>query len=357
MSDWFEQQFEKTLGSCQLLSRAEAEHFVRSGFVLIRNAFDRNIANRVVEYAWDELKTKHDVERDRPESWLSRGDKSNPYIAYFRVGPQQRGINLKDKAPTALQAQMDVLGGRHRLPNNGDRMGWSFHAIANLGLYDQSTWTPPTRFAPGWHKDGWHFRHFLDSPEQGLLTVPIFSDIQPKSGGTVIATDSITPVARMLAKHPEGFHADSVQGSGYVIPYLLDQCHEFHELTGNAGDMAILHPYMMHRVNRNPSDRHRFIANVAVVLNEPMNFSRSQDDTYSLTELAVLRALDEDGMRFEPTTERCAYVPMPFRQEDDAKLRRKELEREMAAMRADGLVTPAWGATNGYMTNAEAVAS
>ena len=354
VSGWFDEQFEKTLENCQLLSRAEAEHFINKGFVLIRDAFNRDIAKQVVDCAWEELKAKHGVERDDPNTWLRRGDKSNPYIAYFRVGPQQQQLKLKDEAPTAFQTQIDVLGGPDRLSHAGNQMAWSFHAIANLGLYDESTWIPPTRYAPGWHKDGWHFRHFLDSPEQGLLTVPIFSDIQPRSGGTVIATDSIAPVARMLANFPQGFHADSVQGSGYVIPYLLDQCHDFQELTGNAGDMAILHPYMMHRVNRNPSDRHRFIANVAVVLNEPMRFIRSQDDKYSLTELAVLRALDNDGLNFEPTTERRAYVPMPFRDPNDAGIRRKELQLEMASMRSKGLITPAWGATNGYMSNAQA---
>ena len=42
------------------------------------------------------------------------------------------------------------------------------------------------------------FRHLLDSPEQGLLVVPLFNDILPQSGGTHIATDSIGVVSRFL---------------------------------------------------------------------------------------------------------------------------------------------------------------
>ena len=60
---------------------------------------------------------------------------------------------------------------------------------------------PPA--AGGWHKDGSFFRHFLDSREQGLLTIVYWSDVEPQGGGTFIAPDSIKVVARYLAEHPE----------------------------------------------------------------------------------------------------------------------------------------------------------
>ena len=59
-----------------------------------------------------------------------------------------------------------------------------------------------------------HFRHFLNSPEQGLLTVPIFSDILPKSGGTFVARDSIAPVARLLRVAAGGVASRQRAGSG-----------------------------------------------------------------------------------------------------------------------------------------------
>ena len=57
---------------------------------------------------------------------------------------------------------------------------------------------------PGWHKDGDFFRHFLDSPEQGLLTIVLWSDIEHRGGGTFVAADSVGPVARLLAERREG---------------------------------------------------------------------------------------------------------------------------------------------------------
>ena len=38
----------------------------------------------------------------------------------------------------------------------------------------------PSPEAGGWHKDGSFFRHFLDSREQGLLTIVYWSDVAPQ---------------------------------------------------------------------------------------------------------------------------------------------------------------------------------
>jgi hypothetical protein len=46
--------------------------------------------------------------------------------------------------------------------------------------------------------DGDFFVHFLDSPEQALLVIPLWSDIVPKGGGTVICADGIKPIAKHL---------------------------------------------------------------------------------------------------------------------------------------------------------------
>ena len=176
--------------------------------------------------------------------------------------------------------------------------------------------------------------------------MPIYSDIHPQSGGTFIAPDSIAPVARLLAGIPAGLHPDSVQGAGYLIPGLIEQCSEFRELTGAAGDMALLHPYMLHRVSVNPSPRPRFIANMALVLAEPMRFRR-EDDAYSLAELAVLRALDTHAFDFDATRDPLAVRPGPFRDEEEAQRERGLLTKEMAQLRERGLVTPELGRSPG----------
>ena len=343
--------FDEVAARCRQLTRAEARHFVDKGYVVVKGAFSKEIAALVRDRAWKELAAKHGVDRSDRTTWSQSFHGRRGLRGYVRTGGSELRFNLSAEAPRALQAQLDALGGANRLPKDGAELAWGTNAIANLSAGDDTEWQPPQPRQPGWHKDGWHFRHFLNSPEQGLLTVPIYSDIQPQSGGTFIATDSIAPVARLLAAHPQGFHADSVQGAGYLIPYLIEQCSAFEELTGEAGDMAILHPYMLHRAVPNPSERPRFIANAAVVLNEPMRFSRPPGEPHSLVELAVLRALGVERFAFEQTNRKEAFVPGPFRDDEEAETQRRRLGEEMRATALAGLATPSWAAQCGYMSN------
>ena len=115
-----------------------------------------------------------------------------------------------------------------------------------------------------------------------------YSDIAPGSGGTQIVVDSVGVTARLLARYPQGLHPDSVQG--YIRPHMIRECSEFAELTGAAGDMAIIHPYMVHRVAANPSGRARFAQFPSSQLSQPMQFARD-DHRYSLAELVVLKEL------------------------------------------------------------------
>ena len=51
-----------------------------------------------------------------------------------------------------------------------------------------------------------------------------------------------------------------------LIPALIEQCTEFEELIGNAGDLVLLHPLTLHRASANPSGRPRFIQNARLSL-------------------------------------------------------------------------------------------
>ncbi|MCY3885580.1 MAG: hypothetical protein OXG24_11785 [Gammaproteobacteria bacterium] len=319
--------------------------FVTHGYVVIKNAFPQCIADEICDNAWKELGDEFGIVAGRRDSWRNHPN------GYIRTNGQQLRFRLEDVAPIAAQVQCDVLGGRDRLPFRGSRLAFGGGIIANFGVEGQEKWKPPGPRQGGWHKDGWHFRHFLDSPEQGLLTVPIYTEVLPQCGGTFLARDSIAPVARLLADYSAGFHADSVQGGGYLIPWLIEQCSDFVELTGEPGDLALLHPYMLHRRTVNPTDRPRFIANLAIVLENPMCFRREPNESYSLVELATLAALEKSSLDYKPTNPREAFVPAPFRKGDDVEKRKMELRHEMKLMLDSGVETPSWGSSFGYMTN------
>ncbi len=349
MTPQLEIEFQRTVGQASVLTAEDARHFVERGYVVIHDAFSREIATSIASSAWDELESEYDVDRRTPATW-QRNAEGAGIGGYVRTKGNGRKFVLNDVAPKALQAQADVLGGIERI-RNGDRLAWGDTAIGNLGMPDERPWQPPGVHQRGWHKDGWHFRHFLDSPEQGLLTVPIYSSIAPRSGGTFLAIDSLRAVAELLAEHPEGIHPDGVQGAGYLIPGLIERSTSFVELTGEPGDLVLVHPFILHRVSRNPSTRPRFIANVAVVLDGPMCFSRPAGECFSLVEIAVLNALGVETIDFAATAAREALKPSPFRSAEERVRERRRLDVEMAKMASRGRRTPRWAVDFDYGTN------
>lgn len=143
-----------------------------------------------------------------------------------------------------------------------------------------------------WHVDGIWFRHFLDSPEQGILGVVCWDDMVSGGGATCIAPDSIAPIARYLMDHPEGVGPHDFPWEG-----LIRKCASFVECCAEAGDVVLLHPFIMHRGSQNHLRRPRFMTNIVTSFREPLNFSR-ENGAYNAIEGAILRALGVDRLDF-----------------------------------------------------------
>lgn len=269
------------------LTGEQAEHFLQRGFVTVRGAFDPAAAQRWLDDAW----IRFGYDRDDPASWTEKR---------IRLSPRSH-VDARTFAPAAWGAAMELVGGEERavLP-----WRWGDSFIANLGVGGDRPWQPPSAAAGGWHKDGDFFRHFLDSPEQALLTLILWTDMLPKGGGTFVAADSVPVVARFLADHPEGVLPD-----GFDYAELIGQCRDFVEVTGQAGDVVLLHPYTLHATSQNVLGVFRFITNPALALREPMNFHRPDPDEFSLVERAVLGGLGVDRLDFAPAAPRESVVP------------------------------------------------
>jgi hypothetical protein len=125
-----------------------------------------------------------------------------------------------------------------------------------------------------------------------------------QGGGTFIAADSVPVVARYLAEHPEG-----VLPTDFDFQALTRQCSDFVELTGRAGDVVLMHPYMLHATSQNVIQHGRLITNPPIALREPMHFDRADPSEHSPVERAVLHALEVDRFDFQRTGEREMVVP------------------------------------------------
>lgn len=295
-----------------VLTPADLDHFLTYGFIKVPQALDPEVIRRCVDRMWVRL----GYDPADPTTWRE-GKIHMPNQEYFPAA---------QVAPRAYAAICELCGGAERI----QQPIWSDGFIANFHFGDGKPWVPPSPEAGGWHKDGDFFLHFLDSPEQALLTVVLWTDVHSRGGATFIAADSVAPVARHLVAHPEGVDpnvSDALEG--FPTKALIRSCRDFREATGKAGDVYLLHPFMLHASSYNALRLPRLITNPPVAFHEPMRFDRARWEDHCPVEQAILRALGRERLAFAPTAPRRMIVPERvarqerLKAEEEARLKSK----------------------------------
>lgn len=269
-----------------VLSPAQHQHFLEHGHVVLHDCFSGAQADELVADAWQQLRyDPHD---------------SATWKQALRIFPPSRSQAIREFSPLVWSAICELVGGQERVASVDNGIGLF---VINFRDASDQAWTPPGPRLTGWHKDGNHFRHFLNSPEQGLLVLPLLSDVAARGGGTVLACDSVPLVARYLREHPEGVRPEHLD----IMP-LVAQCQNFVEFSGRVGDVALIHPFVLHSGSQNHSGTPRFMLNINVELKAPMNFSR-EDGNNSPVETAVLRGVGVQHLDFIATGSRERVTP------------------------------------------------
>lgn len=130
-------------------------------------------------------------------------------------------------------------------------------------------------------------------------------------------------IANYLAAHPEGVLPTGLSFTPSTSTFEepkddpnywshlkeIKRCSNFVEVTGDIGDVVLLHPLMLHTASKNHTRIPRVITNPPVYLKEPFEFARENPDDYSLVELKTLKALGVDKFDFKIATERRRIVP------------------------------------------------
>jgi Phytanoyl-CoA dioxygenase (PhyH) len=283
----------------KVLTDSHIQSFLDNGYLIVNDCLDLTVANRWIDEAYDRL----GYDKNNPATW----ERGLVHMDHHNQMP------VRQVAPKAWAALMDVIGGEERLETTVMRIEsrhfssinswiWSDSFIVNFNRGAAEGWQPPSADVGGWHKDGSYFRHYLDSREQALLPIVMWSDMRHQGGATFIAPDSVRLMARFLADHPEG-----VPPGEFKHQEMIKQCTRFMEVTGKAGDVAIIHPFMLHASSNNVTGIPRFMSNPPVVLKEPMNLNRENPEDFSLLERATLHYLGVDRLDFKPTAPRESF--------------------------------------------------
>ncbi|KAI1791345.1 hypothetical protein LXA43DRAFT_437878 [Ganoderma leucocontextum] len=258
------------------LTPEQREHFLEHGWVRIPKAVKEEYRTAFTENVW--VRLGYDPQ-----------DKSTWTKEKIHM-PRHREVPTREFMPKAWGAMCELLGGEDRIDltlfeSCGDSL------IVNLGAEEWVDKVIEPKDLGNWHIDGDWFTHFLDSSEKGLEVIVLFNDIKPRAGGTYISPDGIKNVVQYLYEHPEGENDMPQAPDGSRSICSIQTCKEFVELTGDAGDVLLLHPFMPHSASRNHLRIPRFITNPPVTLKAPLNLNRADPADYSLVERKVLRSL------------------------------------------------------------------
>jgi len=249
------------------LSEAEIASFIEDGFVRLREAFSPALADRCRQLLWEQI----GLDPEDSRSW------TRPVI---RLGGQT--------APPFCEA-----ANTPRLHRAFDQLVGSGRWIAHPHLAGTVAVRFPVEGDPG--DDGWHIDNSFDrgdswginlrSDGRSLLMLFLFSDVGPEDAPTRIWIGSHLNIPAMLA--PAG-DAGLAASEIFIPPQVHKRPLAY--ATGNAGDVYLCHPFLVHAADRHRGTTPRFLSQPGLLFAERLELERP-DSAYSPVETAIRRGL------------------------------------------------------------------
>ncbi|KAF9700937.1 hypothetical protein EKO04_000847 [Ascochyta lentis] len=305
------------------LSQEQIDFFLENGWLKLSECFTPEQAEDLQSTLWTRL-------------GMNKNDMSTWHTERTNM-PHWKEFQVEEFAPRAWGGICSLLGGSHKIDANNSVSTWKDGFIVNLGTPEKHNKLVKPQELDNWHVDGDFFVHYLDSPEQALLVIPLWTDIVPGGGGTMICPAAIPHIAKHLYKNPEGVsprmtprseNPEFTQEQGlqwYIDLAKSMRDEDFVEVTGEVGDVFLLHPLMLHSASNNMLRKVRVITNPPVSVKYPFVFDR-EDGNYSAVERKTLRALGKDrlaGWKIESERQRI----VPERVKIQERMKREEEER------------------------------
>ena len=245
--------------------------FENDGYVIIRQAFSRETAFACRKLLCEELALEG-IDIHNRITWKVKHGLSKTYMS-------TDGHPWSDVFTPLLKQSIDDICGVNRWKDFG--CGWWMITFPEM-------LPPPWRVDGRWHIDGHWYQHYPFSPEVGLVPVMFFSDVYENGGGTAIAVGSHRAALKILLQ--AGLRGCT--NTEIVSAMNPEDLEEIVELTGQAGDVALLHPLLVHARSINlgtaGANSIRFMCHPSVPLKEPLSFDLPVEDL-TLLERSIVR--------------------------------------------------------------------
>lgn len=239
------------------MSKLSPEAFLENGFVVIRGAIAPSVLRECIEIIESELR-RHDVDPHDPETWTKA-------VVRFNC-PEGPPFARAGTSPALWEMYDALLGSGRWVPRQG--------VGGTLPVRFPSTQDPGDA---GWHIDGSYdvggqYWVNVHSRERGLLALFLFSDVSERDAPTEIIIGSHRDVPRVLAPFGErGVWFASVVGA--LPASTFERPRTF--ATGQAGDVFLCHPFMVHRATwPHLGSRPRIVAQPGIAIHEPFGLRR-----------------------------------------------------------------------------------
>lgn len=218
----------------------QLSQFKESGFVKLERAFPPEVAGLCREHLWNILERERGIKKHKITTWTEER------VGLTKVFTERDGSPWSGVFTERLyEGVSQLLGGSDKWRKGSFGCGWwviSFPKKLN------GPWSP----CGNWHIDGSHFHHFVHSKEQALLPVMLFSDVEAECGGTALAVGSHIHTANILYSQPAGLKGGELSRIVRSIPGITSN---IVEITGKAGDVIFLHPFLLHARSKNLSSK------------------------------------------------------------------------------------------------------
>lgn len=244
--------------------------YERDGYIVLKKTMLKNECKKLVKNTIIPILHKKQIYLSKPESWKNKDNtKKHGQLIYGPKGGHIISKNNKHyRFPALFQSKklnniLDIIhcrNGRNGINgingsngSNGRKKGWQYNNLAKQGLgwihlrypyYNYENKENDTVKYPenSFHLDGLNYKNEINT-KQSIVLLPFITSVNKNEGGTAIIPGSHKLINDYILRHnfKTNKNIDSI-----IDKILNDNSNKIIDVTGEQGDILIMHPHLVH---------------------------------------------------------------------------------------------------------------